>query len=219
MKVLLIEDEIRISRQVERGLTEKGLQVDVSGNGDDGFMQAASGEFDIILLDIMLPGRDGLSVLSELRATGDDVPVILLTALSDNNERVEGLNLGADDYVTKPFFMDELVARIYAVSRRNSILRAGPLMLNLITREARFGDEDIFFAPREFSLLECMMRSPGKIFTRAQLLKYVWGYGFDPQTSLVKVCVRRVREKIDREDYRAIETVRNAGYRFIGAEM
>ncbi|VGO15148.1 Transcriptional regulatory protein CusR [Pontiella desulfatans] len=214
MRILVVEDEEKIANHVRNGLEELGHVAEVADNGDDGFAMASSGSYDIVLLDILLPGRDGLSVLRALREDGNAIPIILLTALAENQERVEGLELGADDYVTKPFFQNELVARINAVTRRNSVLHAGPLMLNLVTREARYGDEEIFFAPREFSLLEYLMRSPGKVFTRSQLLKYVWGYGFDPQTSLIKVCVRRIREKIDRDGHSFIETVRNAGYRF-----
>ncbi len=219
MKILLVEDEAKIARFVRKGLETQGFSVTVSGDGDEAFALAAAGSFDVILLDIMLPGRDGLSILKELREHRNTVPVILLTARSEMNERVEGLNLGADDYITKPFFMDELLARLRAVVRRTSgetlsVLRSGPLMLNLITRHAQYGEEEIIFAPREFSLLEHLMRSPGKIFTRDQLLEQVWGYGFDPQTNLVEVCIRRIREKTDRDGEQFIETVRGVGYRF-----
>jgi DNA-binding response OmpR family regulator len=219
MKVLLVEDEAKIAGFVRKGLEEQGFSVTHSDNGEDAFELAAKGSFDVILLDIMLPGRDGLSVLRELRERRNTVPVILLTARSEINQRVEGLELGADDYITKPFFMDELIARVKAVVRRTSgetlsVLHSGPLMLNLITRNARLGDEEIIFAPREFSLLEHLMRSPGNVFTRDQLLEQVWGYGFDPQTNLVEVCIRRIREKIERGGEPFIETVRGVGYRF-----
>jgi len=219
MKVLLVEDEKKIAAFVRKGLEAQGFSVTVSDNGDKASELALAGSFDVILLDIMLPGRDGLSILKELRGRRNTVPVILLTARSEMNQRVEGLNLGADDYITKPFFMDELLARLRAVVRRTSgetlsVLHSGPLMLNLITREAKYGDEEIIFAPREFSLLEHLMRSPGMVFTRTQLLEQVWGYGFDPQTNLVDVCIRRIREKIDRDGHQFIETVRSVGYRF-----
>jgi DNA-binding response OmpR family regulator len=221
MKVLLVEDEKKIASFVRKGLEAQGFSVTVSDNGDKASELALVGSFDVILLDIMLPGRDGLSILKELRGRRNTVPVILLTARSEMNQRVEGLNLGADDYITKPFFMDELLARLRAVVRRTSgetlsVLHAGSLMLNLITREAKYGDEEIIFAPREFSLLEHLMRSPGMVFTRTQLLEQVWGYGFDPQTNLVDVCIRRIREKIDRDGNQFIETVRSVGYRFNG---
>ena len=219
MKVLLVEDEKKIASFVRKGLEAQGFSVTVSDNGNKASELALAGSFDVILLDIMLPGRDGLSILKELRGRHNTVPVILLTARSEMNQRVEGLNLGADDYITKPFFMDELLARLRAVVRRTSgetlsVLHAGPLMLNLITREAKYGGEEIILAPREFSLLEHLMRSPGMVFTRTQLLEQVWGYGFDPQTNLVDVCIRRIREKIDRDGNQFIETVRSVGYRF-----
>ena len=219
MKVLLVEDEAKIAGFVRKGLESQGFSVTVSSVGNEAFELAAAGSFDVILLDIMLPGRDGLSILKELREQRNTVPVILLTARTEMNERVEGLNLGADDYITKPFFMDELLARLRAVVRRTSgetlsVLHFGPLMLNLITRHAQYGEEEIVFAPREFSLLEHLMRSPGMVFTRDQLLEQVWGYGFDPQTNLVEVCIRRIREKIDRDGAQFIETVRGVGYRF-----
>jgi DNA-binding response OmpR family regulator len=219
MKILLVEDEAKIAGFVRKGLEAQGFAVTVSGDGIQAFALAAAGSFDVILLDIMLPGRDGLSILKELREQRNTVPVILLTARTEMNERVEGLNLGADDYITKPFFMDELLARLRAVVRRTSgetlsVLRSGPLMLNLITRHAQVGEEEVVFAPREFSLLEHLMRSPGMVFTRDQLLEQVWGYGFDPQTNLVEVCIRRIREKINRDGAQFIETVRGVGYRF-----
>jgi DNA-binding response OmpR family regulator len=214
MNVLVVEDEEKISTFVRKGLETRGFDVTLADNGITGFEQASSGAFDVVLLDIMLPGRDGLSILKELRERRHPVPVILLTARTEANERVEGLDLGADDYVPKPFFMDELVARIHAVARRTSILHAGPLTLNLISREVKYNREDVIFAPREFSLLEHLMRSPGNVFTRTQLLEQVWGYGFDPQTNLVDVCVRRIREKIDRDGHHFIETIRGVGYRF-----
>jgi len=219
MKVLVVEDEEKITRLIKKGLEAQGLAVTVANNGDDGYCLAVSEAFDVVLLDILLPGRDGLEILRDLREQLYTGPVILLTARSEANARVEGLNLGADDYVTKPFFMDELLARINAVTRRTNLLHAGPLTLNLISREVRYGEEELIFAPREFSLLEHLMRAPGNVFTRDQLLEKVWGYGFDPQTNLVDVCIRRIREKIDRDGHKFIETVRYVGYRFNKAEV
>ncbi|MCU0857865.1 MAG: response regulator transcription factor [Pontiellaceae bacterium] len=217
MNVLLVEDEAKIASFVCKGLEAAGFSITVSDDGNQALELATTGSFDVILLDIMLPGRDGLSILKELRERRNTVPVILITARSEINQRVEGLELGADDYITKPFFMDELIARVKAVVRRTtgetlSVLHSGKLKINLITRRAQYGDEEIIFAPREFSLLEHLMRSPGKIFTRDQLLEQVWGYGFDPHTNLVEVCIRRIREKIRYDT--CIETVRGVGYRF-----
>ena len=168
----------------------------------------------------MLPGRDGLSILRNLRDRKNTVPVILVTARSETNERIQGLNLGADDYITKPFFMDELLARVQAVLRRTSgeqlsVLRAGDLTVNLIAREVRRGKEEIVLTPREFSLLEYLMRSPGRVFTRSQILEHVWEYSFDPQTNLVDVCIQRLRANIDaRGGESLIESIRGVGYRF-----
>jgi two-component system OmpR family response regulator len=220
MKILVIEDDPKISSFVEKGLKEQGYVVDTCNDGDSGYDLASEETYDVILLDIMLPGRDGLSILRGLREQKNTVPVILLTARSGLNERVEGLNLGADDYLPKPFFMEELLARITAVSRRASgeqlsVIHAGTIGLNLITREVKKDDETLELTSREFNLLELLMRSPGRVYSRTQLLEQVWGYDFDPQTNVVDVYIRRVRSKIDSPDSASlIETVRGVGYRF-----
>jgi two-component system OmpR family response regulator len=220
MKILVIEDDPKISSFVEKGLKEQGYVVDTCNDGDSGYDLASEETYDVILLDIMLPGRDGLSILRGLRDQKNTVPVILLTARSGLNERVEGLNLGADDYLPKPFFMEELLARITAVSRRASgeqlsVIHAGTIGLNLITREVKKNDETLELTSREFNLLELLMRSPGRVYSRTQLLEQVWGYDFDPQTNVVDVYIRRVRSKIDApETASIIETVRGVGYRF-----
>ena len=224
MKVLVVEDERKIAAFVRRGLEERGFVVDACHRGDEGYALATTCSYDVILLDIMLPGRDGLSILRSLRERKNTVPVILVTARTEANERVQGLNLGADDYITKPFFMDELLARIQAVLRRTSgenlsILSAGNLTVNLVAREVRRAGTAIELPPREFSLLEYLMRSPGRVFTRSQILEHVWGYGFDPGTNLVDVCIQRLRSKIDGgAEESLIETVRSVGYRFRKAE-
>lgn len=219
MKVLLIEDEKKIADFVCAGFREQGDLVEHCANGDEGFARASSGEYDAIVLDIMLPGRDGLSVLRGLRERHNTVPVILLTARAEPNERVEGLNLGADDYLTKPFHMEELIARVQAVTRRASgdrlsVLQAGDLVVNLITRSVVRAGRAVDLTAREFGLLEQLLRSPGRVFTRTQLLEHVWGYDFDPETNLVDVNIRRLRRKLDDEsDTPLIETVRGVGYR------
>lgn len=220
MKILVIEDEKKIASFIRKGLEEQGFSVTVSNNGDDGYLLARAQPFDVIILDIMLPGRDGLSILRNLREQKNVVPVIMLTARSEMNEKVEGLNLGADDYITKPFYMEELIARVQAIARRGggdklNILQSGDLTVNLVSREVKRGGKKIELTPREFSLLEYIMRSPGRVFTRTQILEHVWGYDFDPQTNIVDVCVQRVRKKIFDEDNRLIETVRGVGYRFL----
>ena len=221
MKVLVIEDEKKIASFVRRGLEEQGFAVDLCGNGDEGYTLATTRAYDAVVLDIMLPGRDGLSILRQLRERKVSVPVVLLTARSALNERLEGLNLGADDYLTKPFFIEELVARIHAVLRRasgdqSSILQAGNLTVNLLTREVKRGNDKVELTAREFSLLTYLMRSPGRVLTRTQICEHVWSYHFDPGTNLVDVYVQRVRKKIsDDPKQPLIETVRGVGYRFV----
>jgi len=219
MKILVVEDERKIASFIKQGLTEQGFTVDLCSNGNDAYTLATTQSYDVIVMDIMLPGRDGLSILKAIRTRKQTVPVILLTARSAPNERVEGLNLGADDYLTKPFYMDELIARIQAVSRRASgealsLVQVGDLVINLLTREVRRGKRALELTAREFNLLELLMRAPGRVFTRTQLLEKVWGYDFDPETNLVDVNIRRLRKKIDEsEPVPLIETVRGVGYR------
>jgi two-component system, OmpR family, response regulator len=221
MKILLVEDDRKILSFVKKGLKEQGFVVDSCENGDEGYVLASEQVYDVVVLDIMLPGRDGLSILRGLREKKITTPVVLLTARSALQERVEGLNLGADDYLTKPFYMEELLARIHAVARRAtgdqlSMMQVGNLMVNLITREVRIGKEEVELTAREFSLLELLMRSPGRVFTRTQILEHVWGYDFDPQTNVVDVYVRRLRSKVDvNSEAPLIETVRGVGYRMI----
>jgi len=220
MKILLVEDEKRISSFVRKGLEEQSFDVDVCADGNEAYLLATTQRYDAIVLDIMLPGRDGLSILKNLRKQRNTVPVILLTARTELDERIEGLNLGADDYLTKPFYMEELIARIHAVVRRASgeklsILQADDLVVNLITHEVKRGDTPIRLTAREFSLLEYLMRSPGRVFTRTQILEHVWGYDFDTNTNLIDVHIQRLRRKISPDDKeQLIETMRGVGYRF-----
>ena len=221
MNVLVVEDEKDVAGLIRKGLEEQGFQVEVSHDGHEAFSLATTRQYDAIVLDIMLPGRDGLSILSSLRKKRNTVPVILLTARSELDERVEGLDLGADDYLTKPFYVEELVSRLRAVVRRTSgdqlsILQAGDLAVNFITREVKRGDRPVRLTAREFGLLEYLMRSPGRVYTRTQIIEHVWGYDFDPNTNLVDVYVQRLRKKIrgySNDDL--IETVRGVGYRFV----
>ena len=219
MRILVVEDERKIAGFIRQGLEEHGFGVEVCANGDDAFALATTRTYDALVLDIMLPGRDGLSITRGLRERKNPVPMILTTARTELNERVDGLNLGADDYLTKPFYIEELVARLHAVVRRVkadalSLLQVGDLTVDLITRAVVRGGRAIDLTAREFSLLERLMRSPGRVFTRTQLLEHVWGYDFDPETNLVDVNIRRLRRKID-DDASAplIETVRGVGYR------
>ncbi|MGD1918595.1 MAG: response regulator transcription factor [Pleurocapsa sp.] len=220
MNVLLVEDEAKIAEFVRAGLKERGFIVDYSGNGDEGYLLALDNEYDVIVLDIMVPGRDGLSILKQLRRQGSNTPVILLTARNELDDRLAGLNLGADDYIAKPFFVEELVARIHAVIRRSvgerqNFLLVGSLKLDRITREVTCDRQAIELTTREFNLLEYLMRSPGRVFTRTQILGSVWGYDFNPNTNVVDVCIQRIRKKIDPIDQEGwIESIRGVGYRF-----
>jgi DNA-binding response OmpR family regulator len=219
MKILVIEDEKKIASFVRKGLEAQGFVVDVSHHGDEGFTLAATRPYDAVVLDIMLPGKDGLSILRNLRDRKNALPVVLLTARSELNERLEGLNLGADDYLTKPFHIEELIARLHAVTRRatgtsQSILTVADLTLNLLTREVRRGDRRIELTTREFSLLEHLMRAPGRVLTRIEICERVWEYNFDPGTNLVDVYVQRLRKKVDGDfPDKLIETIRGVGYR------
>jgi two-component system OmpR family response regulator len=220
MHVLFVEDEAKIASFVQAGLKEQGFVVDYCDNGDRAQEQALENEYDAIILDIMIPGKDGLAILKHLRRSGRNTPVILLTARNELDDRLEGLNLGADDYITKPFFVEELVARLHAVIRRSvgdrqNRLTVDGLQLDRITREVTCDEQTVELTTREFNLLEYLMRSPGRVFTRTQILEHVWGYDFNPSTNVVDVCIQRLRKKIDRPDEPSwLENVRGVGYRF-----
>ncbi len=219
MKVLVVEDEKRILQFVTKGLEEAGFSVDGCETGDEGLLRATTQSYDAIVLDIMLPGRDGLSVLRQVREKKNVVPVILLTARTSLDERVEGLNLGADDYLTKPFYVEELIARLHALGRRATgqsltVLQVGDLVVNVVTREVTNNGTDVRLTAREFALLEYLMRSPGRVFSRTQILEHVWGYDFDPNTNLVDVHIQRLRKKLGAAGDSSIETIRRVGYRF-----
>ncbi len=220
MHILFVEDEAKIANFVNAGLREHGFVVDYCDNGDEGYNRAIDNEYDAIVLDIMVPGKDGLAILKSLRRAKRNVPVILLTARNELDDRLEGLNLGADDYIAKPFFVEELVARIHAVVRRTggdrqNILSAGSLKLDCIKREVTCDRQVVELTTREFNLLEYLMRSPGRVFTRTQILEHVWGYDFNPTTNVVDVCVQRIRKKLDPIGGSPwLESVRGVGYRF-----
>lgn len=218
MRILVVEDEKKIASFIRKGLAEEGFTVAVCGRGDEALQLASVERFDALVLDIMLPGRDGLSVLRQLRERRNTVPVIFLTARDGLSERVEGLNFGADDYLTKPFSIDELVARLHAIWRRLSgeglsLQQYEDLTLNLITREVYRAGKKIELTVREFAVLEYLLRSPGRVLTRTQLCEQVWDYNFDPGTNLVDVCIQRLRRKID-DDFpvKLLQTVRGVGY-------
>jgi len=218
MKLLIIEDETKIARLLKKGFEEHGYEVDVSTDGEDGAQRATKNPYDAIVLDLLLPKRNGLSVLQFLRSHDVKTPVMILTARGDVHQRVEGLSLGADDYMAKPFAMDEVVARVRALIRRvtgESITRykVGDLSMNLLTREVMRGEKRIELTVREFRLLEHLMRIPGQVVTRTQLIERVWEYHFDPGTNLVDVYIQRLRRKIDDgEGRKLIQTIRGVGY-------
>lgn len=220
MNILYVEDEAKIAHFVHTGLKEHGFIVDYCGDGLDGYNRAIDNDYDAIVLDIMLPGKDGLSILKSLRQARRNVPVILLTARNELDDRLEGLNLGADDYIAKPFFVEELVARIHAVVRRSSgenqnILAAGPIKLDCLAREVTCNQQAVELTTREFNLMEYLMRSLGRVFTRTQILEHVWGYDFNPNTNVVDVCIQRIRKKLEPIGGASwIESVRGVGYRF-----
>lgn len=219
MRILVVEDQTQIAGFIQSGLEEAGFAVQVCRTGEEGYERATAESYDAMLLDIMLPGRDGLSILRSLRERGATLPIILLTARNELNERVEGLNLGADDYLTKPFFVEELVARLQALLRRSSgtpqtVLQVDNLTLDLIRHEAKRGDREIELSQREFALLEYLMRSPGRVYSRSQICEHVWNMHFDTGTNMVDVAVTRLRKKIEAPgETKLIDTVRGVGYK------
>ncbi len=218
MRVLVVEDEKKTASFIRKALQSESFAVDVCHDGAEALAAAASTPFDAIVLDIMLPGRDGLSVLQQLRQRRNLTPVLLLSARGEVNERVEGLNTGADDYLSKPFALAELVARVRALTRRSGenkspLLRVVNLTLDTLTRRAERGGVDIELTAREYRLLEFLMRSAGRLCGRMMILEKVWDYDFDPGTNLVDVYIRRLREKIDADfEPKLLHTVRGVGY-------
>ena len=221
MKVLVVEDDARLAELTRLGLKAQGFQVEICGDGNTAFNWILTRSYDAVVLDLILPELDGLSVLQQLRNRGQMVPVVLLTARVSPDDRVRGLNLGADDYLTKPFLLKELAARLRAVGRRamggvSSILQVGDLTLNRLTREVYRADRRIELTAREFSLLELFLSNPGHPFTRAQLLEKVWKGELDPETNVVDVTLGRVRRKIHAPGNgkrSLIETIRGVGFR------
>jgi DNA-binding response OmpR family regulator len=219
MYVLVVEDERRLAQLVRRVLEEEGHTVDTAHDGDEGLTMALDASHDVIVLDVMLPGRDGISVCRELRQQRVDTPVLLLTALDGVDDRVRGLDAGADDYLPKPFAFQELLARIRALGRRRvqarepSELRFEDLVLDLRRRRAQRAERMIELSPKEFSLLEYLMRNDGRVVTRTQILDHLWGYDYDSESNLVDVYVAYLRRKVDKgHKHPLIRTVRGVGY-------
>jgi two-component system, OmpR family, response regulator len=219
MRVLLVEDDVRMAAAIRRVLRAEGIVADVTARGEQGLAMARATEYDVVVLDVMLPDLDGFETCRRMRAAGIWVPVLMLTARHAVEDRVRGLDGGADDYLTKPFSLAELLARLRALVRRGpverpAVLEAGDLRLDPATREVRRGKEEIELSAREFALLETFMRRPGQVFTQLQLLEAAWDLGYEQRSNVVEVYVRYLREKIDRPfGLRSLETVRGVGYR------
>jgi two-component system, OmpR family, response regulator len=216
LRILVIEDEGRIRAFLARALEAEGFAVESADNGADGLARAVRGTCDLVILDLLLPRLDGLSVLRELRQRSPDVPVLIVSARSDLPTKLRGFNLGANDYLAKPFAVDELLARVRVQLRvhgvgHDGVLQAGGLILDPARRQARIGDCEIDLTDREFRLLLHLVQHAGEVVTRDRILSAVWGYHFDPRSNVVDVCVRRLRKKLG--DEAPIETVRHAGYR------
>jgi two-component system OmpR family response regulator len=220
MRLLIIEDDLEVASYLVKSLQENGNNVEHAGDGRDGLFLASTEKYDAIVVDRMLPKIDGLDIVKSIRATGKLTPILVLSALGDVNDRVDGLRAGCDDYLTKPFAFAELAARLDAIVRRANqsstdvtVLRVADLELNLLNRIASRSGKNIELQPREFRLLEYLMKHADQIVTRTMLLEQVWDYNFDPQTNVIDVHISRLRNKIDREFKQSLlHTVRGAGY-------
>ena len=218
MRVLIVEDNKKTAAFIAGALKAEGFVVSALRDGDEALALLSASAFDVVLLDIMLPGRDGLSVLRQMRLKGNRTPVLLVSARGEVNERVEGLDAGADDYIAKPFALEELVARVRALSRRGGergvpVLRVADLTLDTTTHKARRGSREIELTAREYSLLELLMRSAGRICGRMLILEKVWDYDFDPGSNIVDVYIRRLRDKVDAGfDVKLLHSARGVGY-------
>ena len=218
MRVLIVEDEAKTADYLAKGLREHGFVADVARDGRDGLHLAQSESYDVVILDVMLPGRDGWTVLRDLRSSGSSLPVLFLTARDSVQDRVRGLDLGADDYLVKPFAFSELLARIRTILRRGSLrqpeeLSVGDLDLNLVRRKVQRAGQKLELSPKEFSLLSLLMRRAGEVLSRTLIAEQVWDMNFDSDTNVVDVHIRRLRAKVDDPfDRKLIHTVRGAGY-------
>jgi DNA-binding response OmpR family regulator len=219
MYILYVEDDARVGRAVGRGLTDAGHRVDLADNGPEGLERASTGAYDLIVLDVLLPGMDGISICREVRRQGVTTPVLMLTARDAIGDRVRGLDAGADDYLVKPFALAELLARIRALGRRGDgrlggeVLTVGDLQLDLEQRQARRGDRSIELTAKEFQLLEYLMRHAGRLLTKDQILQHVWGYDAEVSSNVTEIYIHYLRDKIDRSFADPlIRTVRGAGY-------
>jgi len=219
MRVLVVEDELRMASLIRRGLVKEGLAADIAPNGEEALVSARASDYDAIVLDVMLPGINGFETCRRLREGGIWAPVLMLTARDSVEDRVAGLDTGADDYLVKPFAFAELLARLRALARRGdserpAVLSLGDLRLDPATREVWRGDTEIQLSPKEFSLLETFMRRPGQVLSRLHLLEHAWDFAYENRSNVVDVYIRHLRRKIDEPFGRhTLETVRGAGYR------
>jgi two-component system OmpR family response regulator len=219
MRVLIVEDEQRMASLIRRGLLREGLSADVADHGEDALWMSEAHEYDVIVLDVLLPGIDGFETCTRLRQRGIWAPVLMLTARDSVEDRVAGLDTGADDYLVKPFAFAELLARLRALARRGqaerpSVLQVGDLLLDPATREVRRGAHEIDLSAKEFALLETFMRRPGEVLSRLHLLEHAWDFAYENRSNIVDVYVRHLRRKVDEPfGRRSLETVRGAGYR------
>ncbi len=220
MRILVVEDDDVAAEYVRKGLMEAGHVVDLANDGDLGLEMARAADYDALVLDRMLPKLDGLDLLAALREDGDATPVLILSALGEVDHKVEGLRAGGDDYLAKPYSFTELLARVEAIGRRSdpnaavTKLKVGDLEMDLLARTVKRAGKTVLLQPREFRLLECLMRNAGRVVTRTMLLEKVWDYHFDPQTNVIDVHISRLRGKIDKEfEEPLLHTVRGAGYR------
>lgn len=218
MKVLIIEDEKKVAKFIEQGLREEHYEVELAYDGEEGLERAISGEFDGIILDLMMPKRDGISLLRELRARGITTPVLILTAKGTIQDKITGLDSGADDYLSKPFHFEELTARIRSMLRRSSVekstqLKVGDLILDPISRKAKRGNTEIELTTREYALLEYLMRNADRVLSRSVITQHVWNYNFAVDSNLVDVYINRLRNKVEAEGgSRLIHSIRGVGY-------
>jgi len=218
MRILVVEDDKKVAGFIKKGLEEETYAVDVAYDGEEGLHLGAGGQYDLIILDIMLPKVDGLEILSQLRAQGSDVPILLLTAKDAVDDRVTGLNKGADDYLTKPFAFSELLARVRVLLRRGkaevkTILQISDLTLDLVSHKVNRGEDEIELTGKEYSLLEYFMRNQEKVLTRTMIAEHVWDYNFDTFTNVIDVYINHLRKKIDKGRQRKLlHTLRGVGY-------
>ncbi len=219
MKTLLIEDDKTVADHIQHGFEEAGHRCEVRHSGDAGLHEAQINDYDLIILDVMLPVIDGMDILNIIRGQGNNTPVLVLSAKSQVEDRVQGLRAGASDYLTKPFAFEELLARAEGLAGRSdqndaTTLQVGDLTLDLVHRRVTRGDKEIELQAKEFQLLECLLRNRGNVVTRSMLLEHVWNYHFDPQTNVIDVHISRLRQKVDKTfNVPLIETVRGTGYR------